>query len=248
MGIKVSSLYNDVLQQISKENGTLTITDFNRFSKRAENFFLDWVTGRVQGDVLPQMYVTQKTKDFVSPLIKPFKTSLDSDGRITKPDDYFVYENIYALYMNEENVCEDDVDLDCDKSDVDNKETVGKVSVTLLDGDKFTKRLDSKIKGLAPSIKKPIAKEVGMFFEFAPKEIGGVVLEYVSYPIYAEAVGVVDPIYYTEVISETLSTNYQWGEYARNYLIYIIVDMWSNSVRERAQKEFNTATNKQLTP
>jgi hypothetical protein len=247
MGITVSSVYNDVLQEISKENGVLTITDFNRLSKRAENFIIDYITGRIQGDTLPQMYFTQKVKDYVSVLIKEFTAGLDSEGRITKPTDYYMYENMYSMSLEEGESC-DEEELDCDKNDIDNTGGIKKVQVQLLDGDKFTKRLSSKIKGLSPSVNKPIAKEVGNYFYFAPKELAGITLEYVKYPTYAVAVGVIDTIYFNEVISNTLSTNYEWPEYARNLLAYVIVDLYSNSVRENALKQFNNSTNKQLTP
>lgn len=247
MGITVSSVYNDVLQEISKENGVLTITDFNRLSKRAENFIIDYITGRIQGDTLPQMYFTQKVKDYVSTFIKQYKAALDSEGRITKPSDYYMYENMYSMSLDVNTSC-DEEEKDCDADDTDNAGSIKKVQVELLDGDKFTKRLTSKIKGLAPSVNKPIAKEVGNYFYFAPQGLEGVSLEYVKYPVYAVAVAGVDPIYYNEVIDEALSTNYEWGEYARNLLAYVIVDLYSNSVRESALKQFNNSTNKQLTP
>jgi len=248
MGISILSVYNDVAQQIGKANGDLSITDFNRLSKRAENRFLDWVTGKIEGNILPQMYTTQKDKDFVSPFIVAFKSAL-TDSKITKPTDYYLFENMYALSLKEVLCDDEDGDSSCDDEEKEvsaDSSNIKKDVIELLDGQRFYVRAKSKIKGLSPSLKKPIAKEIGNSFEFLPNELGGVVLEYVRYPIYAVAVITDDPIYNIEVIDETASTDYEWKESAREMLVWIIVDLFSNSVRENALKTFNQATAKTL--
>ena len=240
MGITVSSIYEDVLFEISKANGELTITDFNRLSKRAENRLLDWGTGRIEGTALPQMYTTQKDKDFIAPFITTYKAMVSNEGAITKPADYYLFENLYGLSL-EEATCDEEDESECgdDKTDL---EKVNKNQIRLLDGDEFTLRLKSRIKGLKPSVEVPIAKEIGSGFEFAPTELAGVVLEYVRYPVYAVAVPMLDVTYNEEVINPAASTNYEWGEYARDMLVYIIVDLFANSVREGSLKNMNAAT------
>jgi len=245
MGISISSVKDDVDQQIGKANGSLTITDFNRLSRRAENRFLDWITGKVEGNILPQMYTTQKDKDFVSPFIVAFKSAL-TDSKITKPTDYYLYENMYALSLKEVLCDEDGSDSSCDDEEKEvsaDSSNIEKDVIELLDGQRFYIRAKSKIKGLSPSLKKPIAKEIGNSFEFLPNELGGVVLEYVRYPIYAVAVSEIDPIFNTEIVGSS-STDYEWKESAREMLVWIIVDLYSNSVRENALKTFNQATAK----
>lgn len=243
--IKVSTIYDNVQYQISKENGYLSFTDFNKLSKRAELRLLDWVTGRIEGNVLPQMYVTQKTKDAVAPLITKYPTSLDKDGFFAKPLDYYHYENMYALVL-ENIVCDEDEAGGCGENET--KNNIVLYPIQLLDGDKFLYRQNTFIKDLKPTEKKAIAKEVGLGFDILPKAIGGVKLEYIRYPKYAVAVGKIDTIYNDEVIDESASTDYEWSEYATEALVYFIVDFFSNHTREQASKQFNQLTNKEVTP
>lgn len=238
MGVSVSSLYDDVLRMIAKGNGELSITDFNSYSRRAENRLLDWVTGRVEGNTLPQMYTTQKDKDFIAPFIAKYKAMVSDDGAISKPEDYYTYENLYGLSL-ENAKCDGESDGECGDEDED---IVQSNPIKLVDGDEFTRRQKSRIKGVTPSVDNPIAKEIGAGFEFAPKELAGVVLEYVRYPVYANAVPMIDPVYNEEVINQAASTNYEWGEYAREMLVWIICDFFFNSVREAAGKTMNLAT------
>jgi len=237
--ITIKSVFDDVRFLIGKENGYISISDFNRLSKMAEDRLLDWITGRVEGNILPIMYINQKDKDYVSPFITPYKTSL-VDGKITKPADYYTYENLFALIV-EDIICDED-DVECGSND--DVAEITKVPVKLLDGDQFVSRLTSRIDGLRPTDKKPIAKEVGNYFEFAPNALAGVVLEYIRYPKYGVAVGMIDQIYNEEVINEGASTDYEWGEYAHKFLVQIIVDLFINSVRDTAMKSFNDTTSK----
>lgn len=242
MGITIKSVYDDVLFQISKENGVLTISDFNRLSKRAENKLLNWVTGNLEGVTLPQMYTTQKDKDFVSPFIAEHKAMLVG-GKLDKPDDYYLYENSYGLSLEDIECVGEEDDKECGEGEEKNK--VLSNQATLLNSDEFNLRKKTRIKGLKPSVEVPICKEVGNSFEYAPDELPAVVLEYVRYPLYAVAVGAIDATYNQEVIDEAASTNYEWKEYARDVLVWIIVDMFSNSTRDGDLKNMNAQTGKQ---
>jgi hypothetical protein len=243
MSITISSVFDDVRRAVAKENGYCSISDFNAWSRLAENRIIDFITGRIDGISLPQMYTSQKDKDIVSPFIEKYKSGLDSEGQITKPANYYTYDNMYALSLKELECDEDDIDSACDddkKQDADTS-NIEKTVIELLDGHAFYIRAKSRIKGLAPSMKKPIAKERGNYFEFLPNEIGGVTLEYIRYPIYGVAVGMMDNVYNEEVIDPNASTDYEWNENARNMLVDIIVDFFADSVRESALKNMNAA-------
>ncbi len=241
--ISISSVYNDVQQIISKDNGELTISDFNRLSKLAENRIIDFITGKIEGNVLPQMYTTQKVRDFVSPLVEEYK-AVPVNGRITRPEDYLLYENMFALSLKETGC--DDEENSCDDNDEQEADNTGinKTEIQLLNGDVFRIRAKSKIKNMKPSLEKPIAREVGNQFEFLPDGLGGVVLEYVRYPVYAVAVGMMDDEYNIEVIDPNASTNYEWNENARSMLVEIMVNYFSDQVREQSLKLMNDSTSK----
>lgn len=239
MPISISSVYADVQFQIHKDNGTLTFTDFNRLSVRAENRIQEWLTGDVRQGINPYPFGTQKNKDLLAPFITTHKSILDSEGRIEIPSDYCSYENMYSLSL--ENICDDKVSCD------DKKTEISKIPIELLDGQAFYYRANTFISGLKPSTKKPIAKQVSNQFEFLPKDIQGVVLEYIRFPKYGTVVTTIDPIYNEEVIDEAASTNYEWDEKAREMLVYFITDLYSNHIRETALKQFNDSTGKTVT-
>lgn len=243
--IKASSILEDVLQQIAKEeNGDLTHDDFNRLSKRAELRLLWWLTGDVRSGQLPAPYETQKNKDMVSPFIQPYKGSVDANSQITRPADYYQYENMFSLEAAEgTDECEDD-DNDC--GDEEKSISVGKTQIKLLDNQQFNIRANTYIESLKPSARKPIAKQVGTKFEFLPLNLQGVTLEYIRYPKYAKIVTKNDAVYNQPVVDETKTENFEWDSNAADLLVYIIVDLFSNSVRESSLKQFNESTGKGL--
>lgn len=234
--ITVKSIYDDVaLDNVNTyENGSLNFEMFNRISKRAELRMLDYLTGDVENQKPPAPYTSQKIKDWASKIITKFPVQVVA-GEITKPENYYGYENMFMLSGS------DPVDCD-DENPVDD----GKQLIELMDGSKFNDRSKTNIAALKPSFKKPIAKEVGETFEFLPKDLGSIVLEYYAYPEYAKIVTKDDPIFNDEVIDEDNSTNYSWGEYARELLIYFITDTFSIHVREQALKQFNTSVGKTI--
>lgn len=234
--ILVSSIYNDVLDLISKDqNGEMDFSMFNRMSKRAEVRLLDFLTGNVTGQKPPVSFSNQKTRDFLSPIMKDYKTGLDNDGKFTKPTDYYYYDNMYSLIAPE--ACEEPEDCD---ADVD--EAIGKYVITLLSGDRFNQRKDTYISGLKPTPKKAIAKEVGAGFEVYPN-VAGVVLEYVSTPVFAKIVGTIDPTYNTPVVNENTSTNYTWDEGVRELLVYFLGDAFYNHISLQSGKQMSNASN-----
>ena len=232
--ISVSSIYKSVvLDDVNAaENGDIGFDQFNRLSIRAEKRLIDYLSGDVENQKPPTPYTSQKDKDWLSPFITPFPTQVKG-GYIAKPADYYLFENMYMLSGSDP--------VDCD---TDTEVEICNTPIELLDGGQFNKRCETYIKGLAPSFKKPIAKEVGNRFQVLPKDLGSITLEYVRYPVYAKIVSKLDPIYKQEVIDESKSTNYEWGDWAEELLIYFLSDAYSRHTRETALKTFNSAIGK----
>lgn len=235
----IIELYQDAARDASNksENGYYSYEMFNRMMQRASNRVLDYITGDSDNQKLPISYSTQKAKDFVSFLITKFPSAI-SNGIINKPVDYYSYENLYILSLSETG-CEVDTTT-CDEDSV--AAEIIKTPVEVLDGQQFYVRAQTYIKGLKPSAKKPIAKMVGNTIEFLPQELGSCTLEYIRYPIAGEIVSEVDPIYYDDVASPTLSTNSEWPEWARELLIFFLTQSFATHISERALFEMNMAS------
>lgn len=230
--IKVSEVYNDFNFRINKsEGGFISALDFNGISKNAELNFLDWLTGKVSTYNPPFAYSAQKVKDWVSQFITREKLQASSDGIIDRPNNYYSFENLYQLRGEINKDCEDDETI-----------IVPDNPIELLDGSKFKTRAATYIEELQPSFEKPIAKMVGKTFEVLPKDIGSVALDYVRYPKFGVLVMKTDPEYNDQVPDELISTNYEWDDYALPFLLWFLVDEYSNHSRENALKQFNAAS------
>lgn len=231
--VNAISLYEDVKDAVNKDqNGDLSIGMFNRLSRRAELRIIDWLTGDVAGIQPPEPWATQKNKDWLSPLLLKFATQ-SKDGYINKPEDYYRYDNFYIKGTR--------ASIDCDD------ESAGdtcNTPIEILDGDKFNYRCGTYIEGLKPSLQKPIAKIIGNEFELQPQELGSVVLEYVRYPKFASIASKHDNVYNETIPDPANSQHYEWGEWAREPLIYFITNYFADHTREKAIKEFNNATGK----
>lgn len=233
--LNIISVYDDVLKDsVNKfENGDISIPMFNRMSRRAELWLLDWLSGDVSNAAPPIPYLSQKNKDWLSPFIKKYPAQV-VNGSITKPEDYYGYENFYRIGSKIEADCEDDEPISDDCN----------TPIEILDGDKFNQRCLTYIKSLRPSFKKPITKLVGNNFEVNPKDLGSVILEYVRYPIFGEIKTKFDAVYNEVVPDEDTSINYEWQEWARPFLGWCITDLFANNSRENALKQFNQSTKK----
>lgn len=233
--ISADDIYKDVLDRINdNENGAMTNNQFNRYSWLGQLACLDWVSGDISGIVPPEPYRTQKNRDYLSPFIVPFPVQV-VNGKITKPSDYYTWENAYLLgnYNATEIECDEDVVADgCN------------IAIELLSGDAFYNRCNTFIIGLKPSFLKPICKEVGNEFEFLPKDLGSITLEYIKYPIRSKRAVKLDSQYNEEVYDDTNSIGFDWPEFARPVLTWFIADLFFNYTREQAGKQFNAATGK----
>lgn len=225
--ILISEIYNDVaLDNINtSSNGDMSFERFNRLSKRAELRMLDFLTADVEDLKPPTPYTSQKDKDWLSMYIekKPVQVV---DGKVTKPEGYYGWENSYLLgSFNDTTTCDDAADIPI----------VGcNTPLEMLNGVQFYERCITYIEGLQPSFSKPICKIVGNEFEFLPKDLGSIVLEYYKYPAYGKIVPKMDDLYNVEVIDEDKSTNYQYEEWARELLVYFICESFGIHTRENA--------------
>lgn len=238
MPLNVNDIYLDVEDRINQpENGQLSYSRFNRYSWLAQLKFIDWLSGNLDGVTPPEPYLSQKNKDFLAPFITKFPVSVVS-GKITKPSDYYAYENMYLLgnYTDES---------ECDGEETDSATKCNTV-VTLLDGTGYNKRCETFIEGLQPSFLKPIAKLVGNEFEFNPSDIGSITLEYIRYPRKAVLNTKEDTVFKDLVYDPETSVDFEWPEFARNTLVWFIADYFYNFTREQAGKQFNAATGKQV--
>lgn len=233
-------IYKDVSFRINKQtNGELTYTQFNATSWLAQLNLIDWLTGSMTGQQPPEPYLTQKNRDWLSFLItkKDFNVV---GGSITRPEDYYQYENFYKIGGNTGGECDEDKEEDEDEVVEESCST----PIRLMSNEKFNQRCQTYIKSLKPSFKKPIAKQVGVTFELKPADIGSVTLEYIRYPKRAEIKTKMDTTYNEEVPDEATTVNFEWPEYARPLLIWFVVDEFFNNTREQAGKQFNSATGK----
>lgn len=233
MGTPVSEIYNLAAELLLKEaNGDLSFDLFNEFSPSAELKVMEWITGDMAGQQPPEPYVTQKNRDWLTPFIEKFPTTVNQ-GMIIRPDNYYGFENMYLLGAY-------NTPTECDNEDEETEQQLQcNTPIELLDAVQFYVRCNTYIEGLQPSFKRPIAKEIGRKFEFLPKDLGSIVLEYYRYPKFAKIVPTVDPVYNTEIIDVNASTNYEWDLKTKNLLVYFIVDAVANRTSNQAQKQFN---------
>lgn len=232
--LDVISVYNDITKDSANtsQNGDLSYEMFSRMSKRAELRLIDWLTGDVSNERMPIPYVSQKNKDWLSPFIDKYVTNV-TNGRVTRPGNYYQYENFFRNGSKVSDNCEQgDDDDECN------------TPITILDGDEFNDRCLSYVEGIKPSIYKPITKLVGNQFELAPKDIGTVTLEYIRYPKFASIVSRIDEEFNDEV--PDIVVDYEWNENSREILIWFILDTYANHTRENALKQFNQVSNPKL--
>ena len=216
------------------QNGELTYEDFNLQSELAELAVMAWLTGSPNANQQPTPFDNQKSYDWLSPAIKDNSDNVVG-GKITKPLDYYKWDNMSVIDVTTSE-CEDDDE---------GTEELTRVPVEILTGDSFNVRKRTYIKALKPSVKKPIAKEVGKSFEFAPEDLGTIKLEYVAYPEkYGKIVTKVDPVYNEEVPDESVSDDYIWGDWCIEILAWFISDAFANRTRDASLKNMNAATGK----
>lgn len=230
--IDVIEIYQDCADLINvEENGQFDYQMFNRFSWLGQLRLLDWLSGDVKGIQPPQPYTVQKCRDWLSRFVIKYSQNVNN-GILTRPSDYYLYQDFYGYSGNVED-CDDTADI-----------VITKNPITLLGNDKYNLRNKSYINGLTPSIDNPICKQVGLTFEISPTDIGSVTLEYIRYPLRASIETKKDNVYNQLIPDTANSIDFEWDEFARNILVYYIVDCFANRNREQALKQTNLMTNK----
>lgn len=241
MGLSVIKVFKAAKYQIHEtQNGEFSGDDFNLQSELGELKLLGWVTGKPDHSPGPTPFDSQKLSDWISPLVKTDKQNVVK-GRISKPVDYYTYDNMFSLFLP---------NISCEKDDENgnDEEDVQRIPVELMQRQKFLRRANTSIKSLRPSLLKPIAKEIGKEFEFLPRDLGSIELEYIAYPEkYGRIEFTIDQQFMEEVPDPVLSQDYVWGEWAMEILVWFIVDGFANRTRDAALKNSNAATGK-LTP
>lgn len=220
--IPIKEVYDSVAKDYvnSAENGDLSFDTFNRVSKKMELRVMDYITGDIENLKPPAPYTSQKLKDYLSEFITKYPKNVEG-GSILKPADYYVFENMYHVGDYKKNGCKDDTEAEDKYTTID-----------LLNTAAFNDRTKSNIVGLYPTFENPICKMVGNKFEFMPKDLGGVVLEYIRYPKFAKIVSKEDTEYNQLIIDEEKSTNYEYGDWAQELLVYFISRAFGISTRE----------------
>lgn len=238
----IISLYEDAARSRAnkQENGYWDYTMFNRDIQLASNRTLDYITGDQANEKIPVSYSTQKAKDFIAFLITKFPTPI-TNGVIERPADYYNYENLYILSLKIQQGCSTD-NTPCDEDSP--VEEIIKTPVEMLDGQQFYVRAQTYISGLKPSPKKPICKMVGNTIEFLPEELGSCVLEYIRYPIAGYIRTTIDPIFYDIVADPLTSTDCEWPEFARELLLYFLVQGFATHISENNLFQMNETSGK----
>lgn len=235
--IDVISVYQDSARDNSNknENGYFPYEMFNRISRRAELRLIDYLSGDVEGVRPPIHDSNQKNRDWLSPFIETYKGNVEG-GKIDRPANYYGYDNMYVLGVYDKTAnCEtqqEDDDAGCN------------TQITLLPRQSFYNRCNTFITGLKPSFEKPIAKLVGKRFEFMPRDLGSIALEYIRYPKFASIVSKTDPVYNDVIADPDKSQNYEWDEFARELLVWFITDTFAIHTRDQALKQQNSITSK----
>lgn len=229
--MNVIEIYQDCSDQINpQENGMFTYALFNRWSWIAQLKLMDWLSGDVAAVQPPEPYLSQKNRDWLSDFVTTYPVNV-TGGSIARPDDYYLYQDLYS--MSADNDCGDDDDVVVVKSPID-----------LLDNSKFNIRLNTYIKSLKTSMKRAIAKQVGKTFVFEPSDLGSVMLEYIRYPKKAFIATKVDAVYNQQIPDPGNSVDFEWNEMSRPLLVWYIVDSFANRSRENALKQGNLITGK----
>lgn len=234
----VNSVYLNVMDRVSPEmNGSLGIQEYNRYSKLGELRLLEWLTGNISGQPgYPEPYSTQKTKDFLSPFINTEKKQVEN-GIAEKPSDYYMWERAAVIGDRLDELCGEPVII-----------TGADTPIELLDSAAFDARSQTHIKSLKPSIRKPICKLVGDSILCLPKDLGSIAIEYKRYPVFGQLKMMIDDVYKNEVVDVTGSTPYEWGEYARELLVFFIVEQYPVKTRETALQQQQQLIRKTATP
>lgn len=230
--LSVIEVFDDCMDRINpQENGVFTYAMYNRFSWLAQLRTIEWLSGDVSGIIPPEPYRTQKNRDWLAPFVVKYPANA-TNGVITRPDDYYLYQDLYLLRGQTE---------DCDNGE---EMLIENIPITLLSNDKFYRRANTFIEALKPSQDKSISKQVGLNFEFLPMDIGSVVLEYIRYPKKSLLATEIDPALNDEVPDLPNCIDFEWDSWVKEIMVYYICQQFAMYTRETALYNVNSATGK----
>ena len=234
----INSIFLNVSDRIVPEqNGSIVYTKYNRFSQLGELRLLYWLTGNISNQLgYPEPYSTQKIRDFLSPFLTSEKIQVEN-GIAVKPANYYMWERAAIIGDRRDELCGEDVII----TGID-------TPIELLDAATFDARSQTYIASLRPSLRKPICKLVGDSILTLPKDLGSIIVEYKRYPVFGKIETKIDEVYNNEVVDEDASKNYEWGEYARELLVFFIVEQYPISTRENALQQQTQLVGKTATP
>lgn len=237
--INVNNIYLSTLDKVNDDsNGQMTIARFNRWLWLAQLKCQDWLSGDVANIQPPTPYSAQKDRDWLSIFITKFPVQV-VNGAVSKPPDYNLWDNGYLLGNYTANV-------ECNEGDNEETEIVTEcnIPIQLLSGDEFYYRCTTNIEGLQPSFTKPFCKELGNGFEFLPKDLGSITIEYIRYPTRAFLGTKKDDVFNDLVYDPATSVDLEWSPFAEDVISWFIADMFFNFVSNQAGKTFNALTGK----
>lgn len=233
--INVNDIWLSTLDKINEDgNGQMTTGRFNRWLWLAQLKCLDWLSGDVANIQPPTPYSAEKDRSWLSIFITKLPVQVSNDT-VTKPSDYYLWDNGYLLgnyFANADCENDDEVPTGCN------------IPIELLSGDEFYYRCNTYVEGLQPSFIKPICKELGNGFEFLPKDLGSITIEYIRYPTRAFLGTKEDDRYNDLVYDPATSIDLEWSPFAEDVISWFIADMFFNFVSNQAGKTFNTLTGK----
>lgn len=239
------------------ERGYFGIDLFNTFGDRAQRDLFDDETGRRNqySPGFPQARTggfqrTGKITDNVRYFVVKKPINL-VDGIIPYPDDYAYYNNLRVAFDNGDlyEQCEKCLQEKCnrlpDDPTIDLEEEMqaeldkvinaarGLVKIEVLDSDKITGRLSSKIKSLRPTTKLPIAEQLNTGFEVYPKDIGTAIMVYLKSPTEFKLVYKFDNDFNTEVYDSDNTIHPEWPIEVEGELATRIAKYHSQHMREQ---------------
>ena len=237
--LNIYDLYNDVLDNISEEHGgQLGVDRFNRFTRSAIEWLVDYMTGRVVeydkqlATAKAEISKTQKIDDILFPLIKREIVVL-YNGMFLYPDDYE-----YLIDLRISGTILQEGQYSCNKNDVMITETINKIlaggygfkQVDVLPHDQINYRLNSSISSIA---NKPCAEQLGDGFMCYPYlNTGSGFMIYIKKPKQAKLVMKIDHNTNSEIYDDVLSVDPDLHEKTLNMLSRRIQLYYFGSNRE----------------
>lgn len=199
MRIDLYELYQDALTETNPEQqGSLTFDLFNKLALKAQRWLHDDLTGQRNQYMpgFPRAITggfpgTQKINDLLRPFIKK-KVAYITNGTIPYPDDYSYIVDIRIAYdsgnIYNQCACKDKLkdDPTVNEEEEMQKELDRKFhlpvmkQLQLLDSNKVSFRMKTRIPGLNPSQNRPICEQIDSGFQTYPGDVSSAIVVYIK--------------------------------------------------------------------